>query len=503
MANPGFAQEVKEADLAGSWYPRSKEALYQMLKGYLDQASPEKIDGDIIALISPHAGYQFSAPIAAYGFKAAEGRHFKTVIVLGFSHRLRFGGISVYARGVFRTPLGDIAIDEALAQEIISTNSRIQFNPVLFDGENSVEMQIPFVQMVFAGAKVVPVAFGTQEYEDAEIMADALAAALKDRKDVLIVASTDLSHYHPYAEANSIDQHTVNVLTGMKAGEFYQEGRLGVCELCGMMPVTASLLTAEKLGYNKIKVLKYANSGDTFGDKGKVVGYLSAAIYKESSQTVDQRPQSAKRSEASPKGTKDQRTGSAKQDEKTGELPMLNGAERKRLLQIARESIVSHIREGKRQSFAEADPVLNRPMGAFVTLRQNGELRGCIGNLTGQGPLYQTIADMAVESATGDPRFPPLASSEIGNVDIEISVLSEMKRVKSADEVKIPGHGVLIRKGYSSGVFLPQVADETGWSKEEFLSNLCSHKAGLPPGAWKDPATEIYIFTAEVFGEKE
>ena len=333
------------------------------------------------------------------------------------------------------------------------------------------------------------------------------------------------------------------------------------------MPVTASLLTAEKLGYNKIKVLKYANSGDTFGDKGKVVGYLSAAIYRNDSpqstvhsqRAADTRPETADqrlktkeceakrslpegdegvRSEASPKGRAKWNEASPKEtneceaerslsegereakrslpegeseverslsegDEKTGELPMLNGAERKRLLQIARESIVSHIRGGKRQSFTEADPVLNKPMGAFVTLRQNGELRGCIGNLTGHGPLYQTIADMAVESATGDPRFPPLASSEIGNVDIEISVLSEMKRVKSADEVKIPGHGVLIRKGYSSGVFLPQVADETGWSKEEFLSNLCSHKAGLPPGAWKDPATEIYIFTAEVFGEKE
>ncbi len=483
MAHPSFSQEIKEADLAGSWYPGSKAALQAMLDGYLKQSEPEKVEGDILAIISPHAGYQFSGPVAAYGFNAVKDRGFKTAIVLGFSHRQHFEGISIYDRGSFRTPLGDITIDEVLAKEIISKNKRLRFEKTIFEGENSVEMQIPFIQAALKDVKIVPIAFGTQNYEDAEILAQALASVLKNRKDILLVASTDLSHYHPYAEANSIDKHTIGALKGLKAKEFYKDGTVGVCELCGLMSVTAALLTAEKLGFSKFKVLKYANSGDTFGDKSRVVGYLSAVVYRE--QKTENRKQITK--------NREQRT--------ENEGSILNDAERKRLLEIARESIIGYVREGKRKKFQESDPVLNKPMGAFVTLHEKDELRGCIGNMVGRGPLYQTVADMAIESATGDPRFSALSPAEIDKVDIEISVLSEMKKVKSADDVKIPGHGVMVKKGARGGVFLPQVADETGWSKEEFLSNLCSHKAGLPPDAWKDPKADIYIFTAEVFSE--
>jgi AmmeMemoRadiSam system protein A len=142
-------------------------------------------------------------------------------------------------------------------------------------------------------------------------------------------------------------------------------------------------------------------------------------------------------------------------------------------------------------------------MGAFVTLNKQGDLRGCIGNLVGDKPLYLTIRDMAVEAAVGDPRFPAVELAELKDIKIEISVLSPLKRINSIDEIQLGTHGVLVRQGFHSGVFLPQVATETGWSKEEFLSNLCAHKAGLSPDAWKDKSLEIYIFTAEVFSEKE
>ena len=181
---------------------------------------------------------------------------------------------------------------------------------------------------------------------------------------------------------------------------------------------------------------------------------------------------------------------------------MLTDSQKKRLLEIARESISAFIKERRRKAFNEKDPALNASSGAFVTLHKESEgLRGCIGNMAGLGPLYQTIADMAIEAATGDPRFSPLSSQELDEVDIEISVLSPLKRVASHEDVKIPGHGVLVRKGLRSGVYLPQVADEAGWEKEEFLTSLCGHKAGMDPKAWKDPSTEIYVFTAEVFGE--
>jgi AmmeMemoRadiSam system protein A len=182
---------------------------------------------------------------------------------------------------------------------------------------------------------------------------------------------------------------------------------------------------------------------------------------------------------------------------------MLNDAQRKRLLGIARESITSFVRDGKRKSFQEKDPVLNKPMGAFVTLHENGQLRGCIGNMVGSLPLYQTVANMAIEAATGDPRFPVLSPAEIDRIDIEISVLSPLKRVSGYQDIRIPGHGVIVKSAFGGGVYLPQVATETGWTREEFLTSLCGQKAGISPDAWKDGSAELYVFTAEVFGEKE
>jgi AmmeMemoRadiSam system protein B/AmmeMemoRadiSam system protein A len=463
--SPVVYAEVKDSDLAGSWYPASKPELENQLKSYMDAANPEKIEGRILAIISPHAGYIYSGPVAAYGYKAVQGRGIKTVILIGFSHKKRFDGIAAYDRGSWRTPLGDIQIDEALAKEIVSANPRVKFNPGLFDRENSVEMQVPFIQLALGDVKLVPLAFGTQNYSDAQSLAATLALTLKGRKDCLIVASSDMSHYHPYDEANRIDRYSINIITALKARELYEEGRLDVCELCGLLPVTAALLTAKEMGYDKIKELKYANSGDITGDKSRVVGYLSAAVYKE-------------------------------------EKSMLNNAQRKRLLVIARESLSGFVRDGKRREFTESDPMLNKNMGAFVTLNERGQLRGCIGNMVGSGPLYKTVANMAIEAATGDPRFPRLSPEEINKVRIEVSVLSPLKKVSGPDEITIPGDGVIVKRGFRSGVYLPQVATETGWGKEEFLTSLCAHKAGLAPDAWKDPATEMYTFTAEVFGEE-
>ncbi len=485
------AADVKEPDLAGSWYPASKAQLEDQLKSYLDAAKPEKIDGKTIAIIVPHAGYLYSGPVAAYGYKAVEDKEIKTVIVLGFSHRKYLDGVSIYGGNSWKTPLGEIAVDMAMAEKIISSNPRFRYQKELFSDENSVEMQIPFIQVALGKMgqspsafvktsadksgtvpifpKIVPIAFGSQNYSDAQALAAVLADLIRGRSGYLIVASTDLSHYHPYQDANSIDKRTIDTLDRLKAKEFYDEARVGVCELCGLMPVTTSLLVAQSLGYDKIKTLKYANSGDITGDKAKVVGYVSSVIYK------DEMPKA--------------------------ESDMLNDGQRKRLLQIARESIMGYVKDGKRKRFTETDPALNNSQGAFVTLHEAGELRGCIGSMVGRGALYQTIADMAIEAATGDPRFQKLSPAEIDKISLEISVLSPLQKVKSADEIKIPGHGVIVKNGSNSGVYLPQVAIETGWSKEEFLTSLCAQKAGLKPDAWKDPATELYTFTAEVFGE--
>ncbi|MFC1577243.1 AmmeMemoRadiSam system protein B [Candidatus Omnitrophota bacterium] len=536
MASFSFAQSAtKDADLAGAWYPGTKGALSAELAGYFKAAEPEEIKGDILAVISPHAGTRFSGPVAAYAFKAVRGRDYKTVIVIGFTHRKYFNGVSVYDKGSFRTPLGEVRIDEALAKDIIAQNHRISVYDQLFREENSVELLIPFVQYALPDAKIVPIAFGTQNYPDTMILANALANVMRGRKDVLIAASTDMSHFHTYDEANVIDKNAMSILKAMKAKDLYNKGKQGVCELCGLLPVTTTLLLAERLGYHNIEILKYANSGDTSGNKDRVVGYLSAAIYKngkpspvkvkaappvkieaaprkvtedpfkvkEEPAKVKEAPPVVKKAPAKVKKTPKAKVQRIKKDEAKMPERILNDTQRERLLKIARESITSYVRDGKKKEFSESDPVLNEEMGAFVTLHKNGQLRGCIGNMVGRGPLYQTVANMAIEAATGDPRFPRLSPGEIDDIDIEVSALSPLKKVKSAKEIQIPGHGVIVKRGFRSGVYLPQVATETGWSKEQFLTSLCGSKAGIDPEAWKDPQTEMLVFSAEVFGEKD
>lgn len=461
------AEEVKKPVVAGAFYPASSIVLAGQVDRYLREANPQKIDGEIVALISPHAGYIYSGPVAAYGYKAISDRKYDTVIIIGLSHHIAFDGVSVLSKGFYETPLGKVEIDSEFTSKLMKLKKAvIYFKPEAYEREHSVEVQIPFLQRSLKDFKIVPLVIGNLNYKTCEELAEALVKATikENRKKILIVASTDMSHYYSYNDAVLKDQVTLSELSNFNPSRLAEKVSRGECELCGIAPVLATLMASEKLGANKITVLKYANSGDTAGDKSRVVGYGSLAIYRE-------------------------------------EEKMLNAEQRKRLLAIARKTIEEYVKDRKTLEFKESDPELLKENGAFVTLRKGKDLRGCIGNITGHGPLYLTVRDMAIASATEDPRFSPVTLKELKDITIEISVLSEPKRITNVDEIKLGVHGVIVKRGYRNGVFLPQVALETGWTKEEFLSNLCSHKAGLAPDAWKDKNTEIYIFSAQVFEE--
>jgi AmmeMemoRadiSam system protein A len=298
---------------------------------------------------------------------------------------------------------------------------------------------------------------------------------LGQKRKCLLVVSTDLSHYHGSEEAGKMDKLVISYISNLDSRGLYAAAEAKKTEACGLLPLVTGLLYAKEVGCREARIFKYATSGEASGDYAKVVGYVSAAIYKEDN--------------------------AVKTDK--GEVAMLDQKQRKRLLEIARNSISTYLKTGGRLELTEKDPKLLAAGGAFVTLHERGELRGCIGNLIGTEPLYLTVRDMAQEAAVGDPRFEPVKVAELSSIEIEISVLSPMQRVVSVDEIELGTHGVLIKRDLRSGVFLPQVATETGWSKEEFLSTLCSQKAGLPPDAWKDKDTQIYVFSAEVFSESE
>ena len=465
-----FAQQVKEPNVAGAFYPDDPAELSSMIDGFLQNADPQPMPGEIFGLIVPHAGYGYSGPTAAFGYKLVQGKNYRTVVILGTSHHYSFSGVSVYPQGAFKTPLGAVEIDGDFTGELMK-DKNIVFDPLAFAKEHSIEVQIPFLQKSLAGFKIVPIAMGDCTWQDCQNFAQSLKNAIAGRKDVLVVVSTDMYHGYDYAQADNVDNGAIDFLKKMDPEGLYYALREGHTQLCGGFGAVAALILAKELGHNQLAVLNHTNSAQVTGKKVKgvwTVGYGSFAI-----------------------------------DQPKEEAVMLNQGQKRKLLGIARKSIESYLKNRKYLEVQENDSVLTQIMGAFVTLHKDGQLRGCIGNIIGRQPLYLTVRDMAVESATADPRFSPVTLEELNGIQIEISALSAPQKIDTVDKIDLGKHGVIVSRGPRSGVFLPQVATETGWSKEEFLSQLCSQKAGLDADAWKDKNTQIQIFRAEVFSEKD
>jgi len=474
-----YESTVRRAHWGGQFYPGSPGVLRDTVKGFLEKVDQEKLPGTLIALVSPHAGYVYSGQVAAYAYRQLEGEDFDTVIILGPSHYVPVNGASVGAEEWWETPLGKVKVDSEFAKEIVKKNPSFYFDEKAHKNEHSLEVQLPFLQTILKDFKIVSIVFNDNSEGFCQLLADAIVRS-KGEKRILIVASTDMSHYHHYGRACLIDGVAIRDLENFDLDSLRGHITGGKTELCGSAAVFTALLAAKACGANNVKLLKYANSGDVTGDKGKVVGYGAFAIMQ----------------------TKEEKMVPELEKEKGGKK-MLNEKQQKVLLGIARKTIEEYIQSGKTPEFNVEDPLLKEKRGVFVTLHRKGMLRGCIGYIMPLEELYKAVSKMAIESSTGDPRFPPVRSEELNEIKIEISVLTVPERIKSVDEIELGKHGVIVKKGYHQGVFLPQVATETGWSKEEFLDRLCYDKAHLPEDAWKDKDTEIYIFSAQVFEEEK
>ncbi|MDD5504703.1 MAG: AmmeMemoRadiSam system protein B [Candidatus Omnitrophica bacterium] len=480
-----YAQSVQASSLDGTFYPKDKDELESMLERFFSSAFVPEIKSEIIAVIVPHAGYVYSGEVASCAFKALIDKGYNTVVVLGISHRHYFKGVSVLDKDAYITPLGSCQIDRDFSQKLIGFDEGIYFLEKPFNGENSIETQIPFIQYALPKARIAAVLIGDSSYQTCLLLQKALCEAIGRRKDVVIVISTDMSHFLPDKKARAIDSLVISRLEAFDPQTLYSFlfNMNDTNRPCGSSAIVSGMLTASELGAGVVNILRYANSGQVSGDYDSVVGYVSAVILR----------------------AKEQSNGKMQDNEEGYAMEgFLNLSQKKRLLQIARSSIKDYIEgAGSKKLPEDEDKVLNSQMGAFVSLHKAGRLRGCIGNIEGRGRLCQTVADMAVQSAVGDPRFNPVTADELDDIDIEISVLSPLKRINDPDEIIMGKHGVLVRDGFRTGVYLPQVAVETGWSREQFMRSLCSQKAGIHPDAWKTGACQIYVFTAEVFGEKE
>jgi len=470
---------VRDPILAGAWYPSDAAKLRAMVQGFLAKAEKITARGKLVALIAPHAGYDYSGRVAGQAYKLLEKQRIDTVVVLAPSHRAPFAGVAVYDAGGFRTPLGVMELDNEFIATLKAKEPRVSFIEEAHRQEHAVEIQIPFLQVVQPNAKLVPLVVAEQNPELCQALAKALAQTIGESKNksVLLVASSDLSHYHERQAAKALDDKVLESVKQFDPEMFLRNLVDKKCEACGAAPILTIMYAAKLLGATSGQVLAYGDSGDTAGDTSKVVGYLAAAFWQNGEKKPAATAQTIKQADA--------------------EKP-LTTPERELLFRIAREAIGAALDKKQYTPPRPDSPRLTAPGAAFVTLKKDGQLRGCIGHIVARTPLYETVASMAQAAAFQDTRFSPLTKAEFKDISFEISALTPLKKITDVAEIEVGKHGILLRRGAASGLLLPQVATEYGWDRTAFLENTC-RKAGLPREAWKEKDTEIFIFSAEVF----
>lgn len=410
-------------------------------------------------------------------------KNYKRVFLIGPSHKAAFEGASVDGSvDVYATPLGDVPVDRGLCDSLLQADSVFCCIPDVHDGEHCLEVQLPFLQRRFANVPpVVPIIIGTQDQDKLGRIAKALYHYFTS--DNLFVISSDFSHYPCYDDAVTADGLTGHAIEQASLNEFINVVNDNASQripnlytsACGQSAIAVLLMMMRNSSGLAMEHLGYCNSGDSpYGDRDGVVGYHAFAVICGKS---------------------------AYRESVADRIFELTEDDKRTLLRIARNTIedaLSGNGEQRCDSTLFSD-TLKACSGAFVTLTLNGRLRGCIGNLVGHGPLYSTVMEMARSAAFEDPRFYPVNKDEFEEIKIEISVLSPLRRINSIDEFRLGRHGIFMVKGANTGTFLPQVADETGWTKEELFGHCSRDKAGLGWDGWRD--AELYVYEADVFGE--
>ena len=479
MSSQSEINNVRKPAVAGSFYPSSEKELRTMLGAWLHPVG----EGDAPqALIVPHAGYVFSGEVAAAAFnRIPRGHGYKRIFLLGPSHRVGFAGASVNTRFLAaETPLGRVPVDVALGEELIRAGAGVfTCRSDAHDREHCLEVQLPFLQMMYEEVPpIVPIVIGTQRLEILEDIADSLEPYFNEEN--LFVISSDFSHYPSYKDAQASDLYLANAIEQGGLEEFLKALRYirkmdftrQDTAACGACAIAVLLSMMDTQGRDRFDVdhVMYRNSGDSpYGDKDRVVGYNSIVISR--NQKTDDH------------------------------LFHFTDDEKKGMIAAARSAIYSALRMDYDGDATPVGILKEKGYGVFVTLHLNGRLRGCIGRFTSSDSLFETIQDMARSAAFSDPRFPSLSRSEAPRVEIEVSVLSPLKRISSVDEFKLGRDGIYMIKGSRHGTFLPQVATETGWSTEEFLGHCAQDKAGIGYYGWKD--AELYTYQTEIVNESE
>jgi hypothetical protein len=480
-------QKVRKAAVAGSFYPASAKEVKSMISPWLHPVPTGSPAPQ--AVIVPHAGYVFSGEVAASAFsRIPRGHAYKRIFLLGPSHRVGIPGASVDTLYSFaETPLGRVPIDVSLGKELIKAGADVfTCRREAHDREHCLEVQLPFLQLLYQDVPpIVPIVIGTERPAILARIAEVLAPYFNPEN--LFIISSDFSHYPSYEDAKASDLYLADAIVSGGLEEFRkalkQIDKIGftgedtaACGACAIA-VLLSMMDAEGRDGFEAEHVMYRNSGDSpYGDKDRVAGYNAIVITRKENAA---------------------RAGNAE------DAPLFNFTEEEKraMIATARKSIFSALRLDYDGDDTPVGILKEKGCGVFVTLHLDGRLRGCIGRFTSASTLQATIWEMARSAAFDDPRFPSLSRSEAHRIDIEISVLSPLKKIDSLDEFKLGRDGIYMVKGGRSGTFLPQVAEETGWTTEEFLGHCARDKAGIGWFGWKE--AELYTYQTGIVNESE
>lgn len=470
---------------AGRFYSADKETLTDDISLLFESCAKTTPHSKVRAIISPHAGYVYSGKVAASAYSAIErNTAYKNIFVIGSSHVMAFEGASVYNTGDFITPLGKVTVNKEIAN-ILKNEKLFNYPTNAHFQEHSLEVQLPFIQYYFRNnPPVVPIIIATNNNYNIKKIAEILRPWFTSEN--LFVISSDFSHYPSYKTANEVDNATANAIVSGDPKKFLDILKKNAdvndqglsTSMCGWTSGLLLLYLAEGNTNLEFKKTDYCNSGDSrYGNKDEVVGYNAIVLYEKNSGN--------------------------QQTKTLADEIKFSSKEKDQLILLARDNIKSLLYDKKRISVnKETLPeVFKKPYGAFVTLKINGSLRGCIGKFISSDPLYEVVLESSQSSAFEDPRFSPLTREELPKTDIEITVLGPMKKISSIKEIVLGRHGIYIKKDFRSGTMLPQVAIENNWSTEEFLGYTSRDKAGIGWDGWKD--ADLYIYEGIVLAEKE
>ena len=429
---------TRQPVVAGQFYPAQAAKLKEMIRGMVSETAARE---DVIGLVSPHAGYIYSGPVA--GAAISRVRFKDTFIILGPNHTGMGKPLSIMTEGTWETPLGPVEIDSELAGRILSGSQHLQEDARAHQFEHSIEVQIPFLQYFKKDVRIVPITLAYADAATYKELGKEIAQAVKDlKKEVVIIASSDMTHYEPQESAQRKDRKAIEAILELNEDELLRRVNELDISMCGYAPTVALISAARKLGATSAELVRYQTSGDTTGDYSAVVGYAGILIKGMSA-----------------------------------------------LAKLAKETVETYVRKGKTiEPPEELAPEMKEKAGVFVSIHKLGGLRGCIGTFEPQqdNVAEETITN-AVSSASRDPRFPPIAPEELKDLEYSVDVLTTPEPIETKDQLDPKKYGCIVECDYRRGLLLP---DLEGVDTADYQISICRQKAGIDP----DEPVKLYRF---------